>query len=385
MLITRTKLKNWRNFRNGEAMLGDVTYVVGANASGKSNFLDVFRFLRDIAKPDGGGLQKAISDRGGLSKLRCLHARRDPEVLIEIEVSEKLGDAAPKWRYVLGIKSEGVGKQRPVVSREEVYGLGHDQPVLCRPSHDDASDPDLLTQTALEQIQTNKAFRELVEHFAYTTYLHVVPQLIKFGDSIGGRQLESDPFGQAFLDRIAKTPEKTREIRLKRIQQALAKAIPQFEVIRFIRDEISGRPHLEANYAHYRANGSWQREDQFSDGTLRLIALFWILLDGKSTLLLEEPELSLDEEIVRQLPRMIEKIRRSKKHRQIIISTHSRALLEEKAIDARFILRLEPDAEGTRIEMPSSDEKALIRSGFSAAEAIMAKVHPKQAIQMDLF
>ena len=386
MIISKIALKNWRNFKSAEAALGEVTYILGANASGKSNFLDVFRLLRDIAKPEGGGLQKAIADRGGLSKVRCLHARR-PDVIIEIEVSEKPGDPRPAWKYILSIKSEGSGHQRPVISREEVFSYinGIEQVILIRPDANDKEDKERLTQTALEQIQANKDFRLLAELLAGTTYLHLVPQLIKFGHLIGGTQLESDPFGQALMERISKTPEKTRTVRLRRIQQALVAAIPQFEEIRFSQDKM-GRPHLEAKYTHYRPHGSWQKEDQFSDGTLRLIALFWLLLDSDNMLLLEEPELSLNEEIIRQFPRMIDSLQRSRRkiRRQIVISTHSTAILEDKGIDARFVLRLEPAHEGTEIHSPSDSDLGLVINGFSVADVILPKAHPKNADQMVL-
>lgn len=48
MYITYLKLKNWRNFRNAEVRLAARSYLIGPNASGKSNLLDVFRFLRDV-------------------------------------------------------------------------------------------------------------------------------------------------------------------------------------------------------------------------------------------------------------------------------------------------------------------------------------------------
>ncbi|WP_430283201.1 AAA family ATPase, partial [Pseudomonas aeruginosa] len=92
MLVTKLTLKNWRNFKKLSIPLGTRTYIIGANATGKSNLLDVFRFLRDICKPAGGGLQKAIEDRGGIKKLRCLQARTDIEVLIDIEISEDPAD-----------------------------------------------------------------------------------------------------------------------------------------------------------------------------------------------------------------------------------------------------------------------------------------------------
>ena len=87
MLITRLKLKNWRNFKKVDVALRDRVYVIGPNASGKSNLLDAIRFLRDVAKP-GGGLQSALRQRGGISKIRCLTARREPDVEIEVELSD---------------------------------------------------------------------------------------------------------------------------------------------------------------------------------------------------------------------------------------------------------------------------------------------------------
>ena len=86
MLITRLKLQNWRNFKRIEVDLRDRVFVIGPNASGKSNLLDVFRFLRDVAKPKGGGLQRAVEARGGMTKLRCLLARRDPEVVCSMHL-----------------------------------------------------------------------------------------------------------------------------------------------------------------------------------------------------------------------------------------------------------------------------------------------------------
>jgi hypothetical protein len=77
MRFSRLILKNWRNFVHVDLKMQERLFITGPNASGKSNLLDVFRFLRDIAK-DGGGLQAAVRDRGGLSKIRCLAARRHP-------------------------------------------------------------------------------------------------------------------------------------------------------------------------------------------------------------------------------------------------------------------------------------------------------------------
>ena len=65
MIITRLKLTNWRNFTDVDVPLLDRAFIIGPNASGKSNLLDAIRFLRDVAKREGGGLQTAVTRRRG--------------------------------------------------------------------------------------------------------------------------------------------------------------------------------------------------------------------------------------------------------------------------------------------------------------------------------
>jgi len=218
------------------------------------------------------------------------------------------------------------------------------------------------------------------------SYLHLVPQLLKFGDRIGGNRLENDPFGQGFLERIARCTEKTREARLKKIERALSLAVPKFKLLKFAQDESTGRPHLEALYEHHRPNAGWQREDQFSDGTLRLIGLLWTLLDGDSLLLLEEPELSLNNAIVEQVPRMIQQVQRSaKRRRQVVISSHSEAMMSNPGIDGRGVLMLEPGTEGTHIRTLDELESSSLKAGLSVAEVVLPKTRPQTAEQLGLW
>jgi len=386
MLLTRIKLKNWRNFREVDVPLGPRAYLIGANASGKSNLLDVFRFLRTVAQLDGGGLQKAIKERGGLGKVRSLHARQDPGVRIEVELTDSTPTEPTTWRYVLAIKSESTGQHRALVSHESVERNGVE--VFTRPDPSDRADPDRLTQTHLEQINNNAAFRPLVEFFSGTTYLHLVPQLLKFSGEIGSRMLENDPFGQGLMQRIAKTPGKTRDARLRRISGALAKAVPLFSELKFEQDAVTGLWHLAANFSHWRGHGAWQKEDQFSDGTLRLIGLLWALQEGDGLLLLEEPELSLNDGIVAHIPLMIDRILRDRKKRlsarQVLISTHSEVLLTEIA-DGQTVLLIEPGANGSTIRVPDSDELTAMAHGLNPAEVMLPKTRPQALEQLGLF
>ena len=383
MLVTHLSVKNWRNFPRIDVDLQERQFIVGANASGKSNLLDIFRFLRDIAKTEGGGLQKAVKDRNGVSKIRSLVARRDPEITIEVALAESAG-GVPTWRYALGLQQETRGYRLPHVKFERVWKDA--QRILNRPDQEDEKDPARLTQTFLEQINVNAEFRDIARFFQSVTYLHLVPQLLRFADSIQGRVIEDDPFGQGFLERLAKTTEKTRRSRLVKIEKALKLAVPQLEHLEFLRDPATGRPHLQALYSHWRPNAGKQQEDQFSDGTLRLLGLFWSLLESDSLLLLEEPELSLNSGIVAQLAPLISRMQRNR-HRQILMSTHSDSLLTGQGIDGREVLLLIPGNEGTEVRVAAdiAEIKALLASGLTVGEVVLPRTRPPDAGQLSLF
>lgn len=382
MIVSYLSAKNWRNFQHVNVRLRERQFIVGANASGKSNLLDVFRFLRDIAKTEGGGLQKAVKDRGGVSKIRSLAARRDPEIAIEVHIADT-SDEPPLWRYALGLRQETRGYRQPYLTHEKVWK--GDQLILKRPNKEDDKDQDRLTQTFLEQINVDADFREIAHFFQSVTYLHLVPQLLRFADFIQGRVLEDDPFGQGFLERLAKTNERTRRSRLSKIEEALKIAVPQLEQLEFTRDPVTGRPHLQALYSHWRPHAGLQREDQFSDGTLRLLGLLWSLLEGDSPLLLEEPALSLNAGIVSQLAPFISKTQRSRR-RQVLVSTHSDALLTDEGIDGREVLLLTPAKEGTEVRVAAdiAEVQTLLESGFTVGEVVLPRTKPVGAEQLSL-
>jgi predicted ATPase len=381
MIVKHLKLKNWKNFKNVSVDLTERVFLAGPNASGKSNFLDAFRFLRDIAKP-GGGLQNAVSDRGGISKIRCLSARQYPDVEIEVVLSDDSSNGL-NWKYGIGIKQETRGYRQPYITYEYV-SRGHRR-ILDRPTDADEKDQMRKTETHLEQINANQEFREIAKVFSAINYLHVVPQLVRNPEAFSGPNIPGDPFGRNFLERLAKTNERTRRSRLKKIEIALRIAVPQLRELAFTKDE-TGFPHLEAVYDHWRPKAGKQREDQFSDGTLRLIGLLWSLLEGESLLLLEEPELSLNGAIVSKLAPLIYRLQQQRK-RQVIISTHSFDLLSERGIGPEEVLLLKPTPEGTEVvnALSSKEIVTLLEGGMTIGDAIMPHVTPEKVQQFDLF
>ncbi len=358
-----------------DVLLQRRTFLVGPNASGKSNFLDAFKFLRDIADPQGG-FQRAVRSRRGVSPIRSLHAHRYPNVAIEVEVD--LGESEG-WTYRIEF---GQDNQRKPILRKETVHCGRER-LLKRPDPDDELDESRLTETHLEQVNANKHFRQLQDFFAKVRYLHLVPQLVREPDRSTSR--ERDPYGSDFLDQMASTPKKSLNSRLDRITKALQVAVPQLEQLELDRDD-RGIPHIRGRYAHWRSQGAWQREDQLSDGTLRLLGLLWVLLEGSSPLLLEEPELSLHPAVIRHIPAMLARIGR-RTGRQVLLSTHSVDLLSDEGISAGEVILLEPTQDDTRVIVAGSDEqvRALIEGGIPMGEAVLPRTAPRCVNQLSLF
>lgn len=280
----------------------------------------------------------------------------------------------------------------PQIRREVVRELRNSRTLIDRPNEADREDALLLTQTSLEQIVANRAFREIAEHFASISYQHLVPQVVRDPKSFSPTPVQNDPFGRDLLLRIWNTDMRTRNARLKRIGSVLRQAVPQLESLEVEMDG-QGTPHLVGRYEHWRAHGARQTEAQFSDGTLRLLGLMWSMFEGSGPLLLEEPELSLHPEIVRSLPQLLvqlqESIRRMKRKkgyeaRQVIISTHSEEMLEDPGIGAEEVVRIEPGPEGSLFQVPNEEDRALLRSGLTAADVLLPRAAPPIKGQLEI-
>src|SRR5258708_3657497 len=375
MKFTQIRLENWRNFYRVDVPVQERNFLIGPNASGKSNFLDALRFLADLVSV-GGGFEAAVKDREGVSSIRCLAARKISDVALEVQIAN--GENG-NWLKRLAFGQDR--RRRREIKQARVYH--GDDLLLDRPDPLDTEDPERLRQTHLEQVSANLKCRLVADFFRTIRYYHIVPQLVRESDRWDGPDV--DPYGGDFLERIMMTPVTTRQARLKRIQQALTVAVPQLTELIAERDE-RGLAHVRGKYGHWRPQGAWQKETQFSDGTIRLLGLLWSLLDGTGPLLLEEPELSLHPEVVRQIPQLVARVQ-GKSRRQIFISTHSSDLLRDRGIAPDEVFLFIPSESGTTVQVGARlrEVMRLLETGLSLADVVIPITKPPHADQLSLF
>ena len=175
--LKKVKLDNWRNFGSAELTLDERLFVVGANASGKSNLLDVFRFLKDVTLI---GLLKSVEKRGGIKKLRFLNARNQNSISILVTLHDEKGNSSEGdervYHLVFNTTSQ-FGSVPLNISVETVTLNG--LYLLDRKFSDEHEDYTSRQFTHLEHPTTNAKFRILYEYFKEISYVNIIPQLIR--------------------------------------------------------------------------------------------------------------------------------------------------------------------------------------------------------------
>ncbi len=119
-MLTKIQVKNFKSLKNVTLDLGPRNVLVGANMAGKSNVIDLFRFIYDMTfprQPSGSGaLSNAVFERGGFGELLW---KGGNEQTISIALSGTTLENGPDWRweYEISIQGEAYGNFRVVGER----------------------------------------------------------------------------------------------------------------------------------------------------------------------------------------------------------------------------------------------------------------------------
>ena len=356
MLVQSLSFSNFKSFRKVDLdRIGRFNVLIGSNASGKTNFIQVFKFLRDIASH---GLSNAISLQGGPDFLRntnlppsepcAIRVTYDPDLVLTREIKNKCItikylSATYDFSFLFS-NGEGlqITKDR-LLKRFEVIDIG--QPEAASKlgtgesilSNDKGKihyelhlPPDVpLTQQDIlpaflqdERLEENALLMEapvfgLVHRFNKffdkVSIYDFDPRHPKHSVSIAGKaDLEEDGSNLAIcLKRILDNREKRRKL-LNLIKDLL----PFIEDINIEKIDKSLFFKLKDKYS----GGTYLPSSFISDGTLNMIAMIIALYFEKSALMIiEEPERSIHPRLITKMVAMMKEV---SEKRQIILTTH---------------------------------------------------------------
>ena len=364
-MITSVRLVNFKNFADETLRVGPFTVIVGANASGKSNIRDAFRFLHGIGR--GYTLAEIIGGKYGTGGQREWEPMRGAanEIVrfgqsgFSIEVGIQLKDATVCYLIEIGYEKE---RNEFHITRESLTGrvksghIGDVQPFAvnnnpdradCVPTPADGypllyriflsikeGDPtfkkefDSMLETMGEPISVSRPSKEFLGPyilqtmaiFASMRFPELAPETMR-APALPGHGVLGDSGANLPVVLKALCSDAERKDTLT----AWLRELTPMDVrdLRFPRDP-SGRVHLQILEGNKRAVSAYSA----SDGTLRFLALLAMLLGDSSKGLYFFEEIDTGIHPARQslLLELIER-QTGKGEVQVMTTTHAPTLL----------------------------------------------------------
>jgi predicted ATPase len=317
MTVQNIKVQNFKSFKELDVDLRPLNIVIGANAAGKSNFLEIFRFARDVEEY---GLENAVSLQGGMPYLANL----------------KLAEKATL--VVMPVKGLSTRQTDTVVVDASWY-LG------LKASPEPPGFQVLLDERYAEAEQGTPRFSKLSLRDEISIF-DFDPKLPKKATPITGKaDLEPDGSNLAIVLRNLLQNEESRK-QLTLILRDLLPFVADLKVDRFA--DKSLLISLKESFA----DGSYLPASFLSDGTIHLTALILALyFDKAPVVIIEEPERNIHPHLISKVAAML--VDASKK-KQVIVTTHNPELVKHARLED--LLLVQRDAEGfSRISRPAEN------------------------------
>lgn len=369
IFITRVVLRNYKSIGYCDVRLGPLVYLVGANGSGKSNFLDSLHLVRDALS---GSLDNALNERGGLGEVRRRSCGHPNHFGIRLEFLLKNG-CSGYYAFNIGALAgrgyevqaeecviEGVGKG-PFFKIERGRLRASSEPTFPAVTAD---------RLALVAASGLTAFRPVFDALTTMGFYNLNPKLMRdLQKPQEGRLLK--PVGENIASVIGYLAYAAPE-QLGIIKEYLQTVVPMVQGVE--RKPIGPMETLEFQQDMAGAKYPWRFLAQnMSDGTLRALGVLTALFQGNRdyspTLVgIEEPETALHPAASSALR---EALMRASEHTQVLVTSHSPDLLDDPHLSSDSLLSVVSDRGETRIaSLDEASHEAMRQRLFSAGELL---------------
>ncbi|WP_199756379.1 MULTISPECIES: AAA family ATPase [Corallococcus] len=334
MLLERIEIEGFKSIREMALDLRPINVLIGANGSGKSNFISVFTLLQRLTE---GRLRQYVATMGGANAL--LHHGRKRTSSLRLMLTMPSRERRP---YLL--EFEPSADDSLVVA---------DEAALPQEQGSDSLRVDI--EVAFDRLIAFGGLR--VYHFHDTSVSASVKQTQDIGDNAALRSDAANLAAFLFLLR-EKHPESYR-----RIVATVRLAAPYFDDFR-LRPSPFNDQKILLEWSE-RDSDDYFNAHALSDGTLRFICLATLLLQPKlpPMIIIDEPELGLHPYAIQLLAGMV---RSASQKSQIILSTQSVTLVNQFTPEDLVIVDRQDRA--STFHRPTSEETASWLESYSLGE-----------------
>lgn len=325
MPIHRINIKNFKSIRDSENIeIHPINVLIGPNGVGKSNFISFFKLLNSIYKQR---LKIYTADNGYENRILYFGRKKSKFLEGSIVFKPEIGNTNNRYDFKLIPQSQGSGFYfEKDYGGYNLFARGNNENwVYVELGGEGKEESNLRENDMPRAIFLCNYFEGFnVFHFHDTSSGSLLKQANKTHDY---ECLKEDGSNlAAFLFKIKDTHPKHFKI----IEHTIRSVAPFFE--RFDLKPDSKNP--EIIFLNWLEKGSddYFNAHNFSDGTLRFIALSVLLLqpDTPKTIIIDEPELGLHPFAIQKLGAMIKS---ASVKSQIIISTQSVNLVDQFTAD----------------------------------------------------
>jgi predicted ATPase len=320
------KIEGYKSIKDNEIVLGNINVLIGQNGAGKTNFISLFKFLRNLIE----GRLKQTSLKTGAESILYYGSKQTKEINIYLDFSPNL----------YKVKLEPTANDSLVVSSEYCGFLGtgysspYWDPIALSEEESKLSEKSKKNKIARYVYDVLKDWR--VYHFHDTSENAGVKKYCSLADN---KFLFEDASNlAAFLYVLKHTQGKYYERIVKTTQL----------VIPFFKDFVLEPSQLTDDKIRLEWNDKYSDKtftaSELSDGSLRFICMATLLLQRElpKVILLDEPELGLHPSAITILCGLLKK---ASKRSQVIVSTQSVSIVNE--FDAEEIIVVEREGGDT--------------------------------------
>ena len=388
--ITRVILKNYKSIAACDVQLGPLMFLVGPNGAGKSNFLDALRFVADALN---SSLDHALRDRGGINDVRRRSRGHPNHFRIQLEFTLPEGTTG-HYAFRIGVRSPGgyeVQTEECILYSEQVFGGEKYFRVKNGEVETSVKVAPAASKDRLYLVNASglPEFRPIYDAFSRMGFYSLNPDKIRDLQSPDpGDVLIRDGSNLASVLRQLASPAK------ERIEEYLAKVVPGVHGVEI--KELGPKETLEFRQDIAGARSPWRfLANNMSDGTLRVLGILAALFQGNRDAQkrvplvgIEEPEIALHPAAAGVL---LGSLRQAANKTQVLITSHSPDLLDNKDLDIASILAVEARDGNTVIGPVDEVGRSVVRDRlFTIGELLsIDQLQPDSAYgfstQLDLF